>query len=171
MRSIKVVSFLASIFVTFTFPSFKIWLPQIMASLCRKLKLLSSLHALLTKCSIIAHTNRHERQLEKVRMINANPTKRLIKNENVFNLAVIDNIDFKETTFQFGNIYDVTRENSHAILRMAFQSTLPTSFSQKEETIVKLTHDSQLFGMTESMHNIISTFNMIFVDLLQNRNR
>jgi len=129
MHSIKVVSFLASIFVTFTFSSFKIWLPQIMANLCWKPKLLTSLHALLTKCSIIAHTNRHKRRLEKVWMINAELAKWLIRNENIFNLAVIDNIDFKEIIFQFENIYDITHGNFHATLRMVFQSTLPASFS------------------------------------------
>ena len=42
-------------------------------------------------------------------MKNADPSKRLLRGENIFNLAVIDNIDFKEKTFGFGNIYDVTK--------------------------------------------------------------
>ncbi|RHZ77244.1 hypothetical protein Glove_184g123 [Diversispora epigaea] len=145
---IKIVTFLTSVFVTFSFPSLKVWLPQLMASLSRRPRLLSSFHSLLTKCSVIVHTNRHECRLEKTQMINANPTKRLIKNEKIFNLAVIDNIDFKETTFQYGNIYDVTRGNSHATLRMAFQTTLPQSFPL-EERVVELTRNSQLFGMSE----------------------
>ena len=58
-------------------------------------------------------------------MENSDPTKRLIKGKNIWNLAVIDNIDFKEKSFKFGNIYDVTRGNSHATLRMAFQAQLP----------------------------------------------
>ncbi|RHZ83572.1 hypothetical protein Glove_91g99 [Diversispora epigaea] len=62
---IKIVTFLASIFITFTFPSFKIWLPQVMASLSRRPRLLSSFYVLLVKCSIISHTNRHERRLKK----------------------------------------------------------------------------------------------------------
>jgi hypothetical protein len=50
----------------------------------------------------------------------SNPASRLIQGKNVWNLATIDNIDFKEKSFKFGNIYDVTRETSHATLRMAF---------------------------------------------------
>ena len=41
-------------------------------------------------------------------MENANPIHRLIKKNNIWNLAIIDNIDFKEKSFKFGNIYDVT---------------------------------------------------------------
>ena len=99
IRTIKIVLFLVSVFVVFAFPALKVWLPQVMASLCQKPRLLSSFHALLAKCSVIAHTNRHERRVEKIRIGNVEPTKRLIKGENVFNLAVIDNIDFKEKTF------------------------------------------------------------------------
>ncbi|RGB30745.1 hypothetical protein C1646_764947 [Rhizophagus diaphanus] len=93
-------------------------LPNVLASLCRRPKLLSSLHDLLTKCSIIGHTNRHKRRLEKIRIKSADPSKCLLTEKNVFNLAMIDNIDFKERSFQFGNIYDITRGTSHATLRM-----------------------------------------------------
>ncbi|PKK75454.1 hypothetical protein RhiirC2_708101, partial [Rhizophagus irregularis] len=103
------LSLLISALINFTFPYLNLWLPNVLASLCRRPKLLSSLHDLLTKCSIIGHTNRHERRLEKTRMKSADPSKRLLTEKNVFNLAVIDNIDFKERSFQFGNIYDVTR--------------------------------------------------------------
>ncbi|PKB91913.1 hypothetical protein RhiirA5_446970 [Rhizophagus irregularis] len=51
-------------------------------------------------------------------MKDINPTKRLIRGNNVFNLAIIDNINFKEVSFRFGNIYDVIRGTSHATLRM-----------------------------------------------------
>ncbi len=42
----------------------------------------------------------------------------------MFNLAVIDNIDFKERSFEFENIYDVTCDTSYVTLRMTFQFTL-----------------------------------------------
>ncbi|GET03812.1 hypothetical protein GLOIN_2v1482460 [Rhizophagus clarus] len=51
-------------------------------------------------------------------MEKSDPTKRLIRSNNIWKLAIIDNIDFKEKGFKFGNIYDVTRDNSHATLRM-----------------------------------------------------
>ncbi|PKB94995.1 hypothetical protein RhiirA5_437601 [Rhizophagus irregularis] len=73
----KPISFLLSVLVGYAFPYFDLWLPiSILTSLCRRLKLISSLHSLLIKCSIIGHTNRHERQLEKTRMQNIDPTKR-----------------------------------------------------------------------------------------------
>jgi hypothetical protein len=49
-------------------------------------------------------------------MNTTDPSKRLIKGNKIWNLAIIDNIDFKEKTFKFGNIYDVTRGSSHATL-------------------------------------------------------
>ena len=55
----------------------------------------------------------------------ADPTLRLKKNDKIWNLCVIDNIDFKEQTFSYGNIFDTTRKSSHATLRMVFQFTLP----------------------------------------------
>ncbi|UZO16955.1 uncharacterized protein OCT59_008321 [Rhizophagus irregularis] len=90
------------------FSSFKLWLPQVLASLYRKPRLLSSLYQLLI-CHVTSHTDRHERKLANIRMEKANPAKCLIQENNIWNLAIIDNIDFKEKSFKFGNIYDVTR--------------------------------------------------------------
>ena len=55
-------------------------------------------------------------------MENSDLTKCLIKGKNIWNLAIIDNINFKEKSFKFGNIYDVTHRNSYTTLRMAFQA-------------------------------------------------
>ncbi|GET02176.1 hypothetical protein GLOIN_2v1482460 [Rhizophagus clarus] len=44
----KIVTFITSILIGNVFPSFKIWLPQVMASLSRKPQLLGSLQQLLT---------------------------------------------------------------------------------------------------------------------------
>ena len=52
------LSLLISSLINFAFPYSNLWLPSVLASLCRRPKLLSSLHDLLTKCSIIGHTNR-----------------------------------------------------------------------------------------------------------------
>jgi len=57
-------------------------------------------------------------------MKNSNPIKRLIQKENIWNLAVINNIDFKKKSFKFDNIYDITCSNSYATLQMAFQTQL-----------------------------------------------
>ena len=80
---------------------------------------------------ISGHTDGNERRIEKQRMTKINPTERLLKGPNIWNLAIIDNIDFKETTFKYGNIFDTTRESSHTTLRMAFQMQMPISLEEK----------------------------------------
>ncbi|GET55152.1 hypothetical protein GLOIN_2v1761305 [Rhizophagus irregularis DAOM 181602=DAOM 197198] len=162
----KTISFLLSVLIGYAFPYFDLWLPVVLSSLCRRPKLISSLHALLTKCFIIGHTNRHERRLEKTRMQSIDPTKRLRSGNDIFNLAVIDNIDFKEASFGFGNIYDVTRETSHATLRMVFQSTLPILVNEIPEPIKELNVNTQLFGMTQGMNIMQSKIDYAFEKLL-----
>src|SRR3954462_7113261 len=102
-------------------------------------------------------------------MENANPTQRLIKKNNIWNLAIIDNINFKEKSFKFGNIYDVTRESSHAILRMAFQVQLPIDRTGPED-VVKLTVDTSLFGMNSEIDQILIIFQEVLEGLLKFKN-
>lgn len=85
-------------------------------------------------------------------MKNIDSTKRLIRRNNIFNLAIIDNIDFKEISFGFNNIYDITCKTSHVTLRMVFQSTLPVLINETPEPVRELDVDTQLFGMTLGMH-------------------
>ncbi|EXX51186.1 hypothetical protein RirG_264050 [Rhizophagus irregularis DAOM 197198w] len=99
-------------------------------------------------------------------MKSADPSKCLLTKKNVFNLAVIDNIDFKERSFQFGNIYDVTRGTSHATLRMVFQFSLPEVIVKKSEPIRDLNIDTQIFGISQEMRDIIFKINEIFISLL-----
>src|SRR2546421_35188 len=98
---------------------------------------------------------------EKCRTIQA-----LLKETTIFNLAVIDNIDFKEKSFEFGNIYDITRGTSHAILRIAFQFTLPEIINKIFEPIRELSVDIQLFGIFETIYKTIYKLNKIFENLL-----
>src|SRR3954469_16288359 len=82
----------------------------------------------------------------------ANPAKRLIQEDDIWNLAIIDNIDFKEKSFKFGNIYDVTRGSSHATLRMAFQARLLIEIKTNPEPVIELTANTSLFGMNQSIN-------------------
>src|SRR5688572_4745168 len=100
-----------------TFPNLGVWFTQIMASISRKPRLISSFRRLLSTLHISGHTDGHECRIEKQRMINIDPTEKLLKGLNIWNLAVIDNIDFKEKTFTYGNIFDTTRGSSHTTLR------------------------------------------------------
>jgi hypothetical protein len=95
-HSNKISIFIISMILSITFPGVDIWLTHIMSSLCQKLNLLGSLYTILCTASVVSHTQRHERRLEKNRMDKINPEKRLIQGENIWNICVIDNIDFKE---------------------------------------------------------------------------
>ncbi|RHZ86581.1 hypothetical protein Glove_48g133 [Diversispora epigaea] len=96
-------------------------------------------------------------------MSNVIPKQCLIKKQNIWNLAVIDNIDFKQKSFAFGNIYDVTRDSSHAILRMAFQSNLNNV--EIEQRII-LDENTYLFGMNSTIQQILHTFQEVLEKLL-----
>ncbi|RHZ56814.1 hypothetical protein Glove_396g30 [Diversispora epigaea] len=152
------------------FPCLKIWLPQVLTSLSRKPRLLGTFRQLLTVCHVVSHTDRHERKLENARMEKVNPIQRLIQGKNIWNLAVIDNIDFKEKSFKFGNIYDVTRESSHATLRMAFQIQLPVNTRNEPEKIIELTANTPLFGMNSRIEEILMIFQEVFQELLDFKN-
>jgi len=103
-------------------------------------------------------------------MENSNPAKRLIQGKNIWNLAVIDNIDFKEKSFAFGNIYDVTRGNSHATLRMAYQAQLPFEVETGPEPVIELTGETSLFGMNWKTDETLSLFQNIIYELLDFKN-
>src|SRR4051812_547842 len=99
-------------------------------------------------------------------METSNPAGRLIQGSNIWNLAIIDNIDFKEKSFKFGNIYDVTRESSHATLRMAFQMQLPFEINHGPEQVIELTAETPLFGMNEGVDKTLKIFQQIIYELL-----
>jgi len=103
----KTTALLTSMILTIAFPGLKIWLTHIMSSLCQKPKLFPYLREILRLTNIIPYTKRHENRLEQSRAHTADPTERLIAGPNVWNLAVIDNIDFRASTYSRGNIYDV----------------------------------------------------------------
>ena len=42
-------------------------------------------------------------------MHHTDPKENLIERSNIWNLAVIDNIDFKASIFSYGNIFDITQ--------------------------------------------------------------
>ncbi|PKY33757.1 hypothetical protein RhiirB3_452924 [Rhizophagus irregularis] len=165
-ETIKIVTFITSILLNLTFPHLKVWLPRILASFSHMPRLLGYFRQLLRVFHLTSHTDRYERQLAKIRMNTTDPSKRLIKGNNIWNLAIIDNIDFKEKTFKFGNIYDVTRGSSHATLRMAFQIQLPNEVKTGPEQIIELTTETSLFGMNQGIENTLTIFQQIIYELL-----
>ncbi|POG71941.1 hypothetical protein GLOIN_2v1793246 [Rhizophagus irregularis DAOM 181602=DAOM 197198] len=151
---IKMVTFFTSVLVSIAFPSCGIWLTNVLSSLARKPKLLSSLHRLFTIWNVIGHSERHERNLEKDVLIKLFLQK--------------DNIDFKQKTFSFGNIYDTTRDTSHATLRMVFQSTIPNNLASRQEEIITLDENyaTNIFGMNSTTKEALNRFQNILERLL-----
>ena len=99
-------------------------------------------------------------------MAKINPTERLIKGQNIWNLAVIDNIDFKDKTFIYGNIFDAMRESSHTTLKMAFQIRMPISLEEQTCDKKNVTSTTGLFGMNNLMKDTWNMFDFIIDNLL-----
>ncbi|RHZ57020.1 hypothetical protein Glove_395g65 [Diversispora epigaea] len=85
--------------------------PQSLEEYCSAL-LVELYNLLNVLVSVSGVTRRYERCLETQRMELANPTLRIQQFSNIWNVCVIDNIDFKEKTFTYGNIYNITHENT-----------------------------------------------------------
>jgi hypothetical protein len=159
---IKIVTFIMSILLGIAFSHLKIWISRVLASLSYMPRLLDSFRRLLKVCHVTSHSDRHERKLAKVRMELSNLASHFIQGKNVWNLATIDNIDFKEKSFKFGNIYDVTRETSHATLRMAFQAQLPIEIETGPEEVIEI----PLFGMNQGIDGTLTMFQQVIYELL-----
>jgi len=76
------------------FPGINIWLTHIMSSLCQKPKLYCSLYNILCIANVVSHTQQYERLLEKARQHDAKSESRLLQGTKIWNISVIDNIDF-----------------------------------------------------------------------------
>ncbi|CAG8469155.1 6058_t:CDS:2, partial [Paraglomus occultum] len=159
----KVTTLYASMLLTIAFPGLKVWFTHMLSSLCQKPKLLP--RKILYTAGIVSYTRRHERSLERYRRIHTDPTVNIIKGPGIFNLAVIDNIDFKAATFARGNIFDVTRQSSHALLRMLFQFTLPEPLGDTMDIdSVSLPLFSESSFTDKLLQNYESTFNTMLDD-------
>ncbi|GBC30511.2 uncharacterized protein OCT59_015744 [Rhizophagus irregularis] len=85
---------------------------------------------------------------------------------NIWNLAVIDNIDFKEKSFTYENIFDTTRKSSHITLRMAFQMRMPIPLEERADDKKNITSPTGLFGMNNLMKDTWDKFDDIIDNLL-----
>src|SRR5439155_12105071 len=138
----------------------------VLASLCRRPKMISKLQSILHKIGAVAYSWDHEVKLQKKRMKSVKPESRLLKGPNIWNVAVIDNIDFKDITFHHGNIYDATRNSAHATLRMVFQFQLPLPVTTYLQNYQEDTSKLELFGRSTYTNEWESTTHEIFQNLL-----
>ncbi|RHZ52595.1 hypothetical protein Glove_460g65 [Diversispora epigaea] len=67
-------------------------------------------------------------------------------------------------SFTFGNIYDVTKETSHATLRIVLQSNISSNFVSSE--VIQLNEETPLFGMKPDIQKILNKFQKIFEKIL-----
>ncbi|RHZ43769.1 hypothetical protein Glove_856g18 [Diversispora epigaea] len=162
----KIIIFICSIIITIGFKNTKIWLTRMISSLCRKPRLFTNLHDFLVLVSVSGVTRRYERCLETQRMELADPTLRVQQSSNIWNVCVIDNIDFKEKTFTYGNIYDTTRTSSHATLCLLFQFKLPIEINSISNDEIQLDENTKLFEENSITKEVITIFNSIFIQLL-----
>ncbi|CAG8756524.1 9534_t:CDS:2 [Dentiscutata erythropus] len=80
--AIKISIFLTSIIVNIA-SSTNLWLHYILSLLSCKPKMISSLYAILYSAGVISHSQRYERQLEKIQLNESKPEDRLIREKNI----------------------------------------------------------------------------------------
>ncbi|RHZ60916.1 hypothetical protein Glove_350g161 [Diversispora epigaea] len=78
------------------------------------------LNTAFKEVNVISHTDQWEWHLE-------NLCKKAVNPCNIWNIAIIDNIDIMARSFPFENIYNTTRQSSHITLQMVFQYMHKTS--------------------------------------------
>src|SRR5436190_784032 len=94
-------------------------------------------------------------------MSKSNPQSRILIGSNIWNVGVIDNIDFKQSSFAWGNIYDATRSTVHATLRLLFQFILPIKLSSISNNSVELSESTFIFGQNQEANELIQNFGKI----------
>jgi len=83
----------------------------------------------------------------------------------MFNLAVIDNIDFAALTFKSGNIFDTPRQTSHATLRLLIQFILP---DDTDDIVIMEDSNNPLFGESLFTSDLLTKFETIFTVMSKN---
>ena len=81
-------------------------------------------------------------------------------------MIIIDNINFKQKSFTFGNIYDVTKTILHATLRMVFQFEIPKTIESIEVNIIQLNELTYLFGLNQLAEKTLIGFQLLINQLL-----
>jgi hypothetical protein len=162
----RIIIFMVSMLLGIAFRGWKIWLPHVLGSLCRRPRLVSKLHRILRSAHVISYVWDHEVRAEKERMELADPATRLEIGDYVYNLAVIDNIDLQEKTFAYGNIYDIARRTSHATLRMVFQFKLPPDLQASHSVFFAEKSDQVTVGPSTVTEHLNEHYDHIFSKLL-----
>ncbi|KAF0497879.1 hypothetical protein F8M41_020633 [Gigaspora margarita] len=100
-------------------------------------------------------------------MVQTKLAERLIKGSNIWNLAVIDNINFKASTIATGNIFDIGRKTSCAILRIVFQFILSTVFDNITNITNNELTNQPIFGESTTTNNLLIQYETIFNTIIE----
>jgi hypothetical protein len=163
-----ITTFLSSVILTTAFKNMKIWITRSLASACQNSKLLPSLRSCLEAVNAVSHTSVHEYRLRRQRMQAADPIERLRTDPFTWNVCVIDNIDLREATFKYGNIYNIAGRSFHATLRMVFQFKLPQEINSIPDNEIHLTEEHHLFGEDNKVEAWFHKINNNFRELIAN---
>nr|CAG8510277.1 5757_t:CDS:2 [Entrophospora candida] len=74
---------------------------------------------------VASHSKCHEHRVHNECISSIVPASRLEIGPNIWNLAIIDNIDIRDHTYSYGNIFDVTCNTKHAVVRTSLRYKLP----------------------------------------------
>ena len=97
----------------------------------------------------------------------ADPTVQLHTGPFIWNVCVIDNIDLREATYKYGNVYDVAGKSFHATLRMIFQFKLPVEISSISDKKITLSVGHKIFGDDdEYIQEWLQKINVVFKALV-----
>jgi|SRR6266542_3379532 len=100
------------------------------------------------------------------------PKKKLLERDNIWNVCVIDNIDFKKQTFRYGNIFDITHRSSHVTLHIVFQFLLPISLKSINNNNSNNNNNNNnnnniLFEKSKYTNKLLKKYKTIFNELLK----
>ena len=95
------------------------------------------------------------------------PASKLKTGPNIWNLAVVDNIDISQHTFSYGNIFDVTLHTSHAMLRTVFQIEFPDPETSCPTDHIEQMLPEPLFVDNQFTNEWIEKFNNVFSTLCE----
>ncbi|CAJ0627538.1 761_t:CDS:2 [Entrophospora sp. SA101] len=165
-QTIKTTAFLSSVVITNAFKKRKIWITQILATLCRKPKLLSSLYQVLLAGGVLPHTLRHERRCEDELMMAADPRKNLdlLSDEAEFQNRYNKRLDLVADEAIFRRLVRYNKDHPEVIpmLGQFHTKRLDTFLSEFLDDDVKIRSEKATHSRKESLWQVIDELCNIF---------
>ncbi|CAJ0838217.1 3572_t:CDS:2 [Entrophospora sp. SA101] len=163
-QTIKTTAFLSSVVITNAFKKRKIWITQILATLCRKPKLLSSLYQVLLAGGVLPHTLRHERRCEDELMMAADPRKNLdlLSDEAEFQNRYNKRLDLVADEAIFRRLVRYNKDHPEIKSMQSRRERLDTFLSEFLDDDVKIRSEKATHSRKESLWQVIDELCNIF---------